>query len=180
MGHSNKDSFSQKSSHSSRENVDPFVGGNEGNATIEQKRPESVINRGSADNESNAGCDMSEHKPPDLILKLEKTSKNLKSPFTDHRGSTALRGQNQDESFVHQPGDELASPTESSNSFTGQPFFLKKIQKMADSKAEKSNRVGHFGVIEKIEENAKDEKVLLDNKSVKKTLDYPKQMIPDS
>ena len=38
MGHSNKDSFSQKSSHSSRENVDPFVGGNEGNATIEQKR----------------------------------------------------------------------------------------------------------------------------------------------
>ena len=51
---------------------------------------------------------------------------------------------------------------------------------MADSKAEKSNRVGHFGVIEKIEENAKDEKVLLDNKSVKKTLDYPKQMIPDS
>ena len=51
---------------------------------------------------------------------------------------------------------------------------------MADTKAEKSNKVGHLGVIQKIEENAKDEKVQPGDKSVKKTFDYPKQIIPDS
>ena len=56
------------------------------------------------------------------------------------------------DSFLIQP--VLISPNDESdfNSQLSQPFFLKNIQRQLDSKAERSNKVGHFGTFENVDE----------------------------
>ena len=91
-------------------------------------------------------------------MKNTLSSQDKKSLFKDARASTALRiqGQETNDSFLLQPEpadekNDLISPSDSDfNSQVSMPFFLKNIQKQNDHKAEKSNKVGHFGSTDKI------------------------------